>query len=250
MGIAADLGGNRVGKESCAVDNYWTHLGLGGIKGQPSVFMTNPNMPPEMLVAAAMHLIALRQKLDVLYALEADGSAGFFLLSDRMKKIDLEQSKVDGLTPEQRTVFYGNGDPSAEGATYLHRTTIAQIADRNRKGGRHEQMLRNAIIVLAYMYWEDKTREKFARELNLKKDDIRSEIYGDLRHYRHAIAHNDGTLAQATKVLKYVNVGDQVNLNSDQFRDLLTKLIDELDFLSMKFLNISGLFTFAQKLNQ
>lgn len=59
----------------------------------------------------------------------------------------------------------------------------------NTKGGSNEQQHSKAILIFIFTYWEDEIRPRAATSRGVARDEIRSDIMGDLRIVRHAILH-------------------------------------------------------------
>jgi hypothetical protein len=59
----------------------------------------------------------------------------------------------------------------------------------NAEGGTNEQQHSKAILVFLFVYWEDEIRPRLAVSRNVRKNEIQSEVMGDLRILRNVILH-------------------------------------------------------------
>jgi hypothetical protein len=77
----------------------------------------------------------------------------------------------------------------------MHRIVLAaEYLSANSEGGANEQQHARAAIVFVYAFWDEEIRPRLARARGVGAREIGSDIFGDLRHLRHAILHNKGKL--------------------------------------------------------
>lgn len=75
------------------------------------------------------------------------------------------------------------------------------------------------------------TEEKIAETRGIAKDDIKSDVVGDIRHLRHSIIHDIGIATKEVencKVLKWFNEGDKVFLNEQMFLQMISHVRADL----------------------
>lgn len=88
----------------------------------------------------------------------------------------------------------------------MHRIVlVSEYIGANSVGGSNEQHHARAAITFLYAYWDEQVRPKLAQVLQVAVQEIRSDIFGDLRLIRHAILHNNGIITNSNfKRLKMV----------------------------------------------
>ncbi len=90
-------------------------------------------------------------------------------------------------------VCYGTKPPTEPGSRPLQMSTRREVRDRNRSNGLNQILLGNLSIAFIYQMWEDKYRLQFSNAFCLSnKDDLKVDIFGDLRYIRQSIIHNQG----------------------------------------------------------
>ena len=88
----------------------------------------------------------------------------------------------------QRACHIGDED---ETESMVYQTTYGQLIPIAETPGRIENRQAANLIVSIYQSWEDTYRAKVAALLGIKKDDLKADIWGDLRHIRRSILHRD-----------------------------------------------------------
>ena len=63
------------------------------------------------------------------------------------------------------------------------------VIDAFSRGGAFELAYTRAFVVFAYHTWEEVARPKIASALNVKFDDVKSDLMGEWRHLRHWVIH-------------------------------------------------------------
>jgi hypothetical protein len=131
----------------------------------------------------------------------------------------------DALNRDLNHVWFGRH--AGENPVQHKRKTVDLIA-RLAEDGATADTLREGAVVLAYAAWEDDARVKLADTLSLKREDLKNDTFGDLRRYRHAIAHN-GKIDTHPKVLPFIRKGERMKLTDEQFYELFRLLIDAVN---------------------
>ncbi len=85
-------------------------------------------------------------------------------------------------------------DPSMPDCIHQRIIAAEDYIAENATGGLHERQHAYGIIIFIYAFWDEEIRYKLARAKGVKKESIKSDIMGDLRHLRNAILHNKGIL--------------------------------------------------------
>lgn len=149
-------------------------------------------------------------------------------------------SKELGVSLEEfglRNFTYGMGDPRKPGARILHVATQAELIKRNEDEGENYMVIANMCVVLIYNYWEDHYREAIAHELLMKnKNDLQSDIMGDLNWLRQSIIHHRGYAikdVEKCEILKWFKDGDLIIIDKNRFEEIIIQVKDYLYNLSI-----------------
>jgi len=168
------------------------------------------------------------EKIDDIYGVYLDSTNGFLLLKKQIENIQMISthsiSKLDG-----KSFIYGKGNPTIKGAYPLHTCSQGECKERNKLNGKNYQIIAGLCIIMIYDYWEDYYRGKIAEENEVNKDDIKWDIMGDLKHFRHSIIHHQGIAISEIKnckILRWFEGGDEININKDKMENII-KIIKE-----------------------
>ena len=85
-------------------------------------------------------------------------------------------------------------------------------------------MLANQSVVQIYQYWEDMYREEIARNMGICKNDLKVDVFGDLRIIRQSIIHNHGIATSditKCKILKWFNQKQVIEIDSKMFEKIV-----------------------------
>jgi hypothetical protein len=131
---------------------------------------------------------------------------------------------------DQQTMSHFMG-PDAHGPQkLLHCSKQIDFKLRTASDGLDARLLGYMAITLLYSSWEDVFREKLATALgHPNKDDLKDDLFGDLRDLRHAIVHNSGVATErveSAKVLRWFHRGETIFISAEQV-DRLWDRIDE-----------------------
>lgn len=137
-------------------------------------------------------------------------------------------------TLDKRGIVYAQGDPTDPSALVTHECTQGELKGRLKKGGLNENMVGQFCLVMAYEYWE-KVRGSIADILKKKRNDIKSDIFGDMRYIRHDIVHNIGIATKENSakafLLKWFKNGDPIIINDPQLDIVIGHIFDYLNQL-------------------
>jgi len=154
------------------------------------------------------------------------------------KSIELIGSEATTKKLDEAEFMYGMGSPPQHKIPndrgVLHMTTQGELKERNKENGINFKVIGNLSVVLLYQYWEDKYREAIATSINLKKSELMSPIFGELRQIRNAILHNNGIAT--TKVEKKVQIvkfkqGEEIYLARENLHEIINAIKDYLKSL-------------------
>ena len=87
-------------------------------------------------------------------------------------------------------------------------------------------------LVMIYQYWEDRYREEIASSKGIAKDELMSDLFGDIRYFRNSIIHNKGRALREVnncKILKWFKEKDDIVLNSEKMDHLLDCIKNEIN---------------------
>lgn len=133
-------------------------------------------------------------------------------------------------------VAYGTENPNLPGSYPLQQSTRKDVTERNKSNGTNIKLLGNMIVITIYQLWEDKYREILSNELGfLDKNNLKSDIFGDLRHLRNSIVHNNGiAIGEITKckVFKWFQPSDEIVLNFDKVNTLILTIRTEINLIN------------------
>ncbi|MBD2255294.1 hypothetical protein [Nostoc parmelioides] len=166
--------------------------------------------------------------VDGIFGTYLDATVGFqnqaLWLEAEQKKMLKELSINDPINAniqylDERIIGY-NDKPPDQGEQIKHLRTQGEFKQQNRFGGNNHILLGNLCLVAIYQHWEDHYREKIAIALGKKKNELISDIFGDIRHLRRSIIHNSGRAINEVKTCRIINwfQPDQtIALNQEQF---------------------------------
>lgn len=191
---------------------------------------------------ASRILLSFLGLLDRIYGMYSDACLGFEAIQAR-----IEQSTK----PDQRgnRIFMSDGDPNNPEAKYKHSVLISEFIDRNKRDGQNQKLLSQSALIFVYSVWDTFVRPKYAEALDKDQTEIRSDIFGDLRHYRHAIVHNNSILEVDTVALKFVPKGELVALSGNQMDELFGMLFEEVSRINFEFAGEAFELPFKRRLN-
>jgi hypothetical protein len=119
------------------------------------------------------------------------GMSSWYMKMDRERWKEFEQAKEsftwDVFNPE---IVYGGTVRGKQGE--LHRTRLHDIIARNSPGGSNWVFLALMCVVGLYQIWDEHFRGALAQAMGMKSDELRADIFGELRHLRNSIIHRQG----------------------------------------------------------
>ena len=169
--------------------------------------------------------------IDSLYGFKAylKEVKAFQTTSSRHLKLPISTSDLD-----KAGMIYATGDPTDPNAIITHECTQGELKDRLKKGGLNENLVGQFCLVMAYEYWE-KVRGSIADILQVDRSNIKSDIFGDLRHIRHDIVHNIGTAtkehSEKAVILKWFKDGDPIIISGKNLDVVIGNIFDYLNNL-------------------
>lgn len=102
--------------------------------------------------------------------------------------------------------------------------------------GYYQRLMAGSFLAMIYNVWEDNYRDKIAKCLGYeKKNDLKSDVFGDLAKIRHEITHNKfnrSSKIDKLLVFGYLFKNDTFILDSLTVNEIIEKVLVELE--SMK----------------
>jgi hypothetical protein len=95
------------------------------------------------------------------------------------------------------------------------------VKKRTMENGRNYWLTGAQCVVSIYSYWEDYLRKELASALRVSAKEVTHDIWGDLRHFRNAIVHNNGIATSEMdkcKVLQWYPSGEPIRLDYEKVR--------------------------------
>lgn len=126
---------------------------------------------------------------------------------------------------------YGTDNPENPKSVELHRVTQGEFKQRNSKNGINYKFIGNMCLISIYQYWEDYYRDKIAVSKGMKKNDLKSDIMGDLRWLRVSIIHHKGIATkdvEKCKILKWYREGDEIFINKEKILEIISNIVEML----------------------
>lgn len=105
-------------------------------------------------------------------------------MSAELQKTQPEHSSIEFL--DERDHIYGEGEPWSAGSTMQHRSTQREFKERHAPGGQNARLLGCMVVVFIYQYWDEDLRQQLADAAGVAKNEVRSDVFGEVRHLRHA----------------------------------------------------------------
>lgn len=88
----------------------------------------------------------------------------------------------------------------------IHEETLGDFIIRMSKDGRNTTFAANMCIISIFHYWEDHYRKAIADALNISKEDLKTDIIGDIRLLRNSIVHHNAIALKEIEKCKILNL--------------------------------------------
>lgn len=173
-----------------------------------------------------------KQKINDIYGLYHDCMLGFVQLNNF---INTTQAKVMEITPKSQeeldnTIFtYGDGKPWESDSQILHTTYQGELKRRTSASGENYVILGQSCIIQIYQYWEDEYRGKVAKALGYEKNDLKSNVFGDIRIFRNSIIHHKGIAlkeVEKCKLFTWFKENDVIDLTTEQVKLVINAVLE------------------------
>lgn len=156
----------------------------------------------------------------------------------RSQALSSKQSRIPISKLDEAGIIYSNGAPNDPNALIFHESTQGQLKARLSPNGLNEILIVQFCTIMTYEYWEH-LRGKLAQILQVKRNDISIDIFGELRRLRHDIVHNKGysTKDHSSKnnILDWFTEGDKIEIHEKNYELLIEKIFISInDFIESK----------------
>lgn len=131
-----------------------------------------------------------------LYGFYIDSAEGFKLYNQHM--IVQDSRGVPG-------IIWANGSPDNPDAIILNDSSPKEIILRTAIEGPNVNRLRGFMVIMIAEHWNCDIRQKLETILNLNKNDLKSDIMGDVTKIRNDLLHSRGKAKESTrnKIIKF-----------------------------------------------
>jgi hypothetical protein len=163
-------------------------------------------------------------------------------------KVRIERQVARVTRPVSRRIE--NGQPvivwaSLEDPTHpdvIHHRTIRadEFITANAEAGFNEQQVCWSIIVFVYAYWDEEIRPQIAKIKSVPKNNIRLDVFGDLRILRQSIVHHRGVLKPSNhgklKVLNEIcHAGMTISPTHDEMHKIFVAIKSAIGALILEY---------------
>jgi len=131
-------------------------------------------------------------------------------------------------------------DPTLPDVIHQRIIRADEFITANSETGFNEQQVCWSIIVFIFAYWDEKIRPQIAKIRGVEKDEVKINVFGDLRVLRISIVHNGGVLGAADhaklRVLKGICQADaKISLTHDQMHAIFVAIKSEIGSLILEY---------------
>ena len=177
-------------------------------------------------------LVEFDELINHIYGLYLDATIGFSENKNYITNIQNATIKREKVTKEYLdNLVFSFGDEKF----IQHRCTQKEFIERNTEGGFNFVALGNLCIVLIYQYWEDHYRQEIAKCLSFEKNELTSELFGELRIIRHSIIHNNAIALKEVnncKIITWLYEGNPIWFTPEDMKFIINKIKEFLDLLN------------------
>ena len=152
-----------------------------------------------------------------------------------------------GRTKFTNRLFFGPDDPNDPSATATYNITFGELLERTNPASQVAKAARARLIVFAYTLWDNVYRPAISQECGIQQ--VESDAFGDLRHYRNAILHNNGILEKDTKALTVFGKGGAIEPTIDELHDVFKQLVLGLNDVGLRYYGVDPGFEWGRRLN-
>lgn len=164
-----------------------------------------------------------------------DATVGFYrnrigLEKDQLRMFEKFHKNDPNYTLEQlddAPYMYGEGDPNVSMPEIFHYSIQKEYKQRNSEDGKNYQFIGNMCLITIYQYWEDFYRGELAKSYSIEKDELKSDLFGDIRLIRHSIIHHNSVALEEIvrcKILKWFSPGDKIFIDKAKLLEVIKNI--------------------------
>lgn len=173
-----------------------------------------------------------------IYGLYMDGIAGFDFLARHIETEhnyyrDMFKDKKELSSTEFLDTLGFSHDKFVGGdlaKISIHFGKKGDVKRRNIRNGENQINLGSMCLVMIYTYWETYFRKQLSNALNVKTEELKFDIWGDLRIIRTCILHKKNILYsddyQNIKMFKRFKADEEVIIDESIFTEIFLCLLE------------------------
>ncbi|WP_213279338.1 hypothetical protein [Chryseobacterium indologenes] len=188
----------------------------------------------------ALELIKeFKQIIHDTYGMYHDAYSGYRLMYQNVIAMQSKALSITGLSIDeldQSSWMYGEGEPPEGTFQSLHTVSQGELKERLLPEGQNHIILGHVVITQIYQYWNDKYRGEIETALSMKKNDLKANVFGDIRLMRNSIVHHRAISLkeiEKCKIFQWFKEGDQISFTSDQIKLIIVGCLQVLEKLSI-----------------
>lgn len=128
-------------------------------------------------------------------------------------------------------VFIYKGINSGEEYSELT-LTKEEYEEGIKTNGIYTRHLSGIFLSSIFQLWEDHYRERIATELGVSKNELKSDLFGEIRLLRQALTHNHFKPTSDLKklnILSFINITENIDLYTKEFHEIVSLIYKELE---------------------
>ena len=197
--------------------------------------MTDPTQPQDS--SAPSVLVDLKTELMDFYVYDE-----ILNISGSISKSCLTEQKWDDNTPWH----FSLGLPPDEEINY--KVPLSYILHRLDLEGQAARKRRAWLLVSTYTLWQDVHRKRIQKDCGV--DEINSQVFDGLRHYRNAVVHRKGRLDRHTTALTTFGKGDVIEPTRPQLVEIFKQLVSGINEIGTTYYGADPGFQWGAQLSQ
>ncbi len=172
-----------------------------------------------------------------IYGVYLISKQGFQLLVKVLKDDQLTtMNELKSTHPERASIQYLDSRPYifAKGnldlsnvVEFLYKCTVGECKERNSERGMNSRFVGNMCVIAVYQYWDDYYRQEIASLLNKAKNELTSDIMGDLKILRRSIIHHRGIALKEVencKLLHWFKKDDEIFIDRNMMQYIVSQV--------------------------
>lgn len=176
-----------------------------------------------------------------------DSMAGFANIKVKVERQVHRVNRVTGRKINEKgelvTVWSSYEDPSKPDIIHNRIIRADEYIAANSPGGSNEQQHSQAILVFLFTYWENSIRQRLADAKEVQKNNIKSDVMGDLRIVRGAILHakskiNHKEFGRIKRLTDIFEPETEINVGYDDMHKIFSMVKQDLAQLLFDWLGV------------